>query len=281
MRTINIPKRSGGTRTIYVQSRRESRRYRLIAHELMDLLLAHDCSHLHGFMPGRSPVTNAMAHAGHRFVLQMDLRDFFDHCTFERLLAAGVPRYLGARACVDGAARQGLSSSPAASNLAALPLDRDLMGACPAGVTYTRYADDITFSGDDLGELLTIRSLVPSLAEQHGQEVNGKKTRIQRADTGRAIITGVAVDSEGVHLPRRTRRTLRAARHNLERLQNKLAVLGPGVIPAMGRVRELGHRTRGLEEWAKLKPPRSSSPSLNSRIHRAWIAEQTKKMFAP
>jgi len=211
----------------------------------------------------------------------MDLRDFFDHCTESLMVSAGMSPELAHKCCVEGAARQGLSSSPMAANIAALPMDRDLLAACPPGVTYTRYADDLTFSGDDIGELLTIRSLVPSLAEQHGQEVNGKKTRIQRADTGRAIITGVAVDAEGVHLPRRTRRTLRAARHNLEKLQNKIEAVEPGVIPAMGRVRELGHRTRGLEEWAKLKPPRSSSPSLNSRIHRAWVAEQTKKMFAP
>jgi RNA-directed DNA polymerase len=271
VKKIQIPKKSGGSRTVYVQAPREARRYRLLAYELTELLSTlGDTSHIHGFAPGRSPVTNAQAHVGHRYVLQMDLRDFFDHCTEEQLLAAGLSEQLAQRCCVDGAARQGLSSSPMAANIAALPLDRDILSACPPGTTYTRYADDLTLSSDELGMLVMLRGFVSILAARHGQEVNVKKTRIQSLDAGRVMITGVAVDAAGVHLPRKTRRKLRAAEHRAEQMR----LAGD---PAAAKQAQ---RARGLREWARLRTPAMLQLSLSSVALRTHVREATRQAFA-
>src|SRR5262249_29867281 len=129
----------------------------------------------HGFVPGRSILTNAQPHAGKAFVVNLDLRDFFPSIAFPRvrsvfqragyspavatilaLLCTECPRkvvtYDGATYHVATSPRglpQGACTSPSLSNLVARRLDRRLSGlARRMGLTYTRYADDLTFSGD-------------------------------------------------------------------------------------------------------------------------------------
>ena len=193
----------------------------------------------HGFVPGRSVVTNASAHVGRAVVINLDLRDFFPSVTFRRvkglfhklgysehvatifaLLTTEPPRVameLDGKvwnvALSERVLPQGACTSPAITNAICRRLDRRLRGlAAKHGFTYTRYADDLTFSGADrraVGRLL--RSARAILADE-GFEEHPTKTRVMGRGR-RQEVTGVTVNDK-VALGRADKRRLRAILHN-------------------------------------------------------------------
>lgn len=298
MHILTIPKGPGTFRTIYAPNETEKAACRRHDYYLAGLACAHDPEGVqHGFTEGRSPVTNARVHIGFRHTLSFDLKDFFDTVTPAHVLPMlndgptqmGLPGHVLRRdqilaACFyQGAARQGLPSSPALANLAASGMDADLLALrssmfdvqrsmfrSPARFrpfVYTRYADDLTFSFDhpDVGRVL--RERVPEIVQAHGFAINPAKTQGQSAAAGRRHITGVAVDERGLHPPREIKRRLRAARHQLQRGQSSLLTRrsrrkyrqrhrsGDGVS-----FRQWLHgQVEGLTPWLALRPPKAST----------------------
>ncbi len=112
MKTTQIPKKSGGFRTIYVQGTVEKHNYRYKGQLLAEFYEKHGTGVAHGFIRGKSPISNAKQHLNKKFTLTVDLKDFFDSVTPNHLMKAGVDYDLANESCYDGAARQGLSSSP-------------------------------------------------------------------------------------------------------------------------------------------------------------------------
>lgn len=284
MKFINIPKKSGGKRKICIQSPREKNKYRYIGHQLALFYDKHtpDQNICHGFVEGRSPVSNARQHLNKQFSLSLDLKDFFDTVNPTLLLNAGVKNILARNACYLGTAKQGLSSSPAASNCAALPMDKEILGSISGkNIIYTRYADDLTFSSDNLQDLLNLRdNILPALIKNCGFIVNNKKTRIQSAKFGRRIITGIAIDSE-IYPTRRQRKNLRAAQHNVRKLFYLLSfLLWTNQFMMFSLLLEMNRkmisRFVGLREWCKLKPP--TKKAGGKLITTATIIE-TKRIF--
>jgi RNA-directed DNA polymerase len=234
--TFAIPKRNGGQRLIMAPKQRLKRLQRNLLRQLVDRLPVS--RHAHGFRTGHSIRTGAEPHVGRRAVLKMDLQDFFPSVTFGRvrglLIALGygypvatslavlmtesdrqpvalegemvyVP--IGPRYCVQGA-----PTSPGLCNAICLRLDRRLAGlARKYGCAYTRYADDLTFSGDSLEDLQAIRRLARRICRDEGFTVHPRKTRLQRRGQ-RQTVTGVVVN-DVVGLSRQERRLLRAALH--------------------------------------------------------------------
>lgn len=216
---------------------------------------------VHGFREGRSPLTNALAHVGHKFTLTMDLKDFFDSVTAQMVPEAlrfsgafirddGTPASTsqslesGQQVALYGIARQGLPTSPAMANIAAAPMDRKILelrsqrGRFSRDFVYTRYADDMTFSFEEelTGEML--KREVPLIAASFGFTINESKTRLQSARCGRRIITGIAVDATGAYPTRHMKRRLRAARHQRHTSE-----------------------ARGLAEWMRLRMPKQFKAS--------------------
>lgn len=265
MRLIRIPKSAGRWRTVAVpDTRDEWRPYRAL------LPVLHEAERqaaralgvagvAHGFVPGRSPVTCAAAHIGPWAVtLTFDLADWFDRVTTAQvargLVLAGwhdaSAMALAQQVTPDGVARQGLPTSPAAANLAAVPFDGRLSEAlsrigqtCGTAVVYTRYADDLTISAGMETEALvqSIVAAVHEAASAMGWEIAARKTRCYRAAAGRRIVVGVSVGPSDLRLPRAMRRRLRAARHQDPAARQ----------PA----------TRGLIEWSALRLPRAVRPA--------------------
>lgn len=240
MRTIAIRKRSGGWRTIYVPSYDEATALRRLLPAIDGILDREIAVNVvHGFRRHRSAVSNAMNHFDRACTTCLDLSDFFDTVTRGMLSRWLSPDVLD-MVCVDGAARQGLPTSPSCANLAATPMDRAILAWIGnRNVTYTRYADDLSLSYDDPAMTDEIVTTVCRLATQAGFAVNQKKTRTMAASAGRRAITGVAVDLDGVHPTRRAKRRLRAALH-----QGRTEVAD------------------GLAEWCKVKMPRRPMPTL-------------------
>ncbi len=241
-RRFTIPKKAGGLRRISAPMPRLKR----AQYWILDALLAHVPVHAaaHGFVPGRSIVTNAAAHVGRDVVVNLDLKDFFPSLDYRRI--KGKFRGLGyaepvatvlALLCtepdvdaveIDGArlyaARgprrlpQGAPTSPALTNLVCTRLDARLAGlAGSLGFTYTRYADDLTFSasGEAAGKVGALLKYVHAIVAGEGFTVHPDKTRVMRCGRHQEV-TGLTVN-ERVGVPRETLRRFRALLHGLER----------------------------------------------------------------
>jgi hypothetical protein len=201
--------------------------------KLLDVLLNGIPVHTaaHGFCRGRSVVTNAAPHCGRAVVIRVDLADFFSSIPIGRVFATfrtlgysdAVARLLGSlcttalpreawdarpNPTTDGSDHptwvqlngrhlpQGAPTSPAVANLVAFRLDRRLAGLASAvGASYTRYADDMTFSGGADLQRSTARFArrVILIAAEEGFTVNRGKTRIQ-SRSARQTVTGVVVN---------------------------------------------------------------------------------------
>ncbi len=285
MKLITIPKKSGGKRIICVQGPHEKHKYRYIGYKLARFYEKHapDQNICHGFVEGRSPISNARQHLNKQFSLSLDLKDFFDTVNSDLLFKAGVNNVLANDACYLGTTKQGLSSSPAAANCAALPMDKKILEIIwQKNIVYTRYADDLTFSSDNLQDLLILRDdKLPPLIKECGFSINDKKTRIQSAKFGRRIITGVAVDND-IYPTKKQRKTLRAAKYNVGELVKLLSfLLWTNQLMIFSLLletnRKMISRFVGLREWCKLKPP---AKKAEGKLIRTGVAIETERAFA-
>ncbi len=234
--TFAIPKRDGSPRLIMAPKRRLKDILRILHALLIERLPVHSAAH--GFRRERSVRTNAEPHVGKTFVVRLDIRDFFPSLHVGRvrgyLVALGygypvaavlatlmteaerqpvevdgklfhVP--VSSRYCVQGA-----PTSPGLANAIFLRADRRLAGfAAKLGFAYSRYADDLVFSGDDASGAQAVCRLVPRILQEEGFAVNPAKTRVMRAG-GRQRIAGVTVNAV-LGLSRKERRLIRAMIH--------------------------------------------------------------------
>ena len=283
MKKIEIPKKSGGKRTIYVQGPNEKRKFRLLGYKMASFFNKNGENIAHGFVEGRSPVSNAICHLNKKYTLSFDLKDFFDTVTPEHLKRAGVSEELAGQVCYEGSTKQGLSSSPSAANVAAIPLDKSIIQSFPPenDIIYTRYADDMCFSSDNINILLELRKKIPELTQNAGFKINEKKTRIQTSKFGRRIITGIAVDDK-IYPLKKQRKKLRAIKHQLTKLYSFATIINItkqfllfAVILEINRKKISQYI--GLKEWCKLKTP---TESLGGKLYTTMVSENTKKAFS-
>ncbi|OOB90082.1 reverse transcriptase family protein [Rathayibacter sp. VKM Ac-2630] len=202
---------------------------RTVLDEIVGLAPVHPAAH--GFVPGRSAITGAAEHVGSAVVVTLDLQRFFAQVTAPRVFGLlrreGLPEAVAytltglcthavpvavLRRLPEGGSPeeraglrraltlphlpQGAPTSPALANLALRRLDARLTGyAEAAGARYTRYADDLTFSGDEhfARRAEAFARGVQRVVEDAGYAVNPRKTRIRRASV-RQSVTGVVVN---------------------------------------------------------------------------------------
>lgn len=239
---FEIPKKSGGKRLIAAPKPKLRAAQEWILTHLLDGLTP--AAPAMAFRPGRSILDNARPHLQAAIVVRQDLKDFFPSITFPRVRGyfehlgynPGIATVLGlictdaprVKVSLDGtiqyvalgerALPQGACTSPALANLLASPLDRRLSGFCaavPEAWTYTRYADDLTFSTNtpqaDVGRLL---AAVERLVTAEGFQLNDKKTAVMRAPN-RQVVTGLLV-GDRLRLSRRDLRRIRAFCHQCD-----------------------------------------------------------------
>ena len=240
---FEIPKKSGGRRLISSPKPKLRVAQSWIAKNILDLLVPS--RYAMAFRPGVSIVDNASPHLNSAIVVKLDLKDFFPSIGFTRI--RGYFEYIGfnpgiatilalistdaprVKLTLDGASKfiamgerglpQGACTSPALANLIATPLDGRLAGLCRAldtTWTYTRYADDLTFScrdeNADVGRLL---KAIEKIVGDEGFRINEAKTAVMRAPN-RQVVTGLLVGDE-IRLSRRDLRRLRAFLHRCEK----------------------------------------------------------------
>jgi RNA-directed DNA polymerase len=219
-RRFTIPKKSGGERTILApRSFLKAVQYYILRFVLESQPFS---AFTMGFVRGRGIVHNARLHVGSAFVLNVDIQDFFGSVTlaqvrrlYDRLgFPVSTADALAQLCTFHGSLPQGAPTSPALSNLVFADADRTIAElAGESQLTYSRYADDLSFSGAH-----PIRKSLPSelsrLLAGHGFRLNPAKTRF--AGPGQAkYVTGLVVNVRP-QVDRRTRRKLRAMFHQAQ-----------------------------------------------------------------
>lgn len=220
-----LPKRAGGFRLIEAPKSRLKEIQRLMVKEILGRIPPHYCAH--GFTRGRSIKTFAAPHLRQQVVLRFDLKDFFHSVHPSRITALfrrlGYPQnaarmlqglcmnavspslagrefqnlpWQDRRRLQDKHLPQGAPTSAPLANLCAWKLDCRLEGLAESfGYNYTRYADDIAFSGDRslARRAKFIETLVGSIAQEEGFLLNHRKTRLRLASQ-RQKLAGVIVN---------------------------------------------------------------------------------------
>jgi len=244
-----VPKKTGAPRLVEIPKPKLMAIQRRILHEILDLLPTHDSAH--GFVSGRSCLSAAQVHANESIVVTVDLKDFFLNTRLSRvhhifrslgypwavariltgLCSSSTPRsvfssvpkaqrhdWLTQKVYQSPHLPQGAPTSPALANLAAWHLDVRVRGlAKTCGANYTRYADDLAFSGDS-DFALKVKSFlagIDEIAKSEGFTLNDRKTRVMRRG-GCQRVTGIVVNDH-INVPRVLFDELKATLHNCRR----------------------------------------------------------------
>ncbi|MHA3736090.1 retron Ec67 family RNA-directed DNA polymerase/endonuclease [Pseudomonas sp. Eth.TT006] len=255
-RSFEIPKKTGGSRTISAPCKE----LKLLQSKLLEKLQAcineiqslkklrktltqpfkteKNTSLSHGFKPGYSIITNARQHRHKRHVLNIDLENFFGSIHFGRVrgffiknqdfnLHPKIATILAQIACHDNVLPQGSPCSPLISNLVAHVLDIRLAELAKKNdCTYSRYADDITFSTNEKNfpnslavcvceedHIWIAGKTLVDLVKKCWFSINHAKTRLQYKDS-RQEVTGLIVNSK-VNVRAEYHRTAKAMAHRL------------------------------------------------------------------
>jgi len=236
-----IPKRRGGHRLIERPKDALKLIQRSILHRILDHIPPHDA--VHSYRAGRSVISYAKIHCGQPLLLRLDIADFFPSLHIGRVCAlfrtAGYPDEVAqalAGLCCHASPQQVLTNAPtplkrsqvdrlrshhlpqgaptssALSNLLAYRLDCRLAGLADSlGINYTRYADDLAFSGDR--SVSKIANTVAAILIEEGFDPNTRKTRLLRRGQ-RQRLGGTIVNGTSPNFDRRAYDQLKAILHN-------------------------------------------------------------------
>jgi len=239
---FTIPKRNGGVRNIAAPKKS----LKLVQRKILDDILSKITvsSSAYGFLPGKSVITGAKAHTTKpNILINMDLENFFPTITFERI--RGLFKYFGysgyisslfAMLCTycervpieikgetkyvkttDRILPQGSPASPMITNIICAKMDKRIEGLADSfNLTYTRYADDISFTYTGKEDFLNISAfigIINKIVKEEGFIINKKKTKILRKNN-RQIITGIVINNDEIGVTKKWVKNLRALIYN-------------------------------------------------------------------
>ena len=243
---VKLPKKSGGYRNLSVPDAV----LKSVQKRITEVLLIHMpvSRYAKAYRYGSSTLRNAKHHVGRQVVLKLDILHFFDSIrystvknkVFPEVIYAEPLRILLTMLCYyKDALPQGASSSPAITNILLYEFDEQIGQWCrERGIAYTRYCDDMTFSGDfEPAEL--IRFIRPEL-KKLGFLLNEQKTRIQHPGQ-RQNVTGIVVN-EKMSIPADYRRKLRQELYYCRKfgIQEHLKKIGLEIPVDVHRLQLLG-----------------------------------------
>ncbi|MEW9095387.1 MAG: reverse transcriptase family protein [Clostridiaceae bacterium] len=210
--TFEIDKKNGDKRFIIAPSKKLKYRQQWILKNILEKILIDDSAH--GFKKNKSIVTNAQQHINKKYIINIDIKDFFPSIgqekVYEVFKSVGyteeVARKLAHICCFGGVLPQGAPTSPCLSNIILKELDIAIKKiTLDKEITYTRYADDLTFSANF--DITYLTDMIYLEIEKQGFIPNKAKTNIMQANRPK-IVTGLIV-SEKVKVPKKYKRKLR------------------------------------------------------------------------
>lgn len=217
--SFELAKKSGGFRQISAPYPILLNAQRWIYDNILVDISLHECSK--GFVKNVSIVDNAREHLNHKFLLKMDVKNFFPSIKINRVIAIfrnlgytkKISYYLASICCLNGELPQGASTSPVLSNIISKRLDYRLNGfARKFDLNYTRYADDLTFSGNNISVVLI--KYITEILNDEGFNVNESKTKLIK-ENNQKIVTGISISSGKLTIPKKTKREIRKNVYNI------------------------------------------------------------------
>lgn len=213
---FNISKRSGGKRKISMPSGSLMYIQYLIKEEILSkIIISNNAT---GFTKNKSIITNAKIHINQEKLLNIDLKDFFPSIHMNRVYYMfkyicgynnEVSYCLTKLVTLNNSLPQGAPTSPIISNIVAFKMDLRLQKlADKLGINYSRYADDITFSGTISVINECLLKYVTNIVEDCGFRINEKKTRFASKGS-RQEVTGLIVNNGKVNVPKEYIREIR------------------------------------------------------------------------
>lgn len=205
---ITRAKKNGGVRAIDSPNRQLKALQRWVLRNILAQL--SPSPYARGFIPGFSLVDNASPHSGNQYVLKIDLKDFFPSIKASQIYSifrsvgysTEISYYLTSICSLNGYLPQGAPSSPYLSNLVCLRLDQRIGRLCDKyALIYTRYADDITVSGNKLIIVKKAWHIIRMIIHEEGFVINKNKEmlsgpRSRREVTGLIIHPSVGIGSK-------------------------------------------------------------------------------------
>lgn len=264
-----IPKKNGGRRHIENPGSPLKKIQRNLNNFLQAVYYFHRTGSAYGFLlnPTDEPrprhiLSNAEAHVGCQWLLNMDMKDFFHtipQSRVEELFEAPLfgfgeqlSRLLAGLACFHGRLPMGAPTSPVISNLVSIPMDEDLQHlADRRGWMYTRYADDMSFSSKN--EPITEEAVeeITHWVQLYGFEVNPEKCILYTPDRVDKEVTGLWVGATEVGLAPDYTTQLEGAIEHLGGVVAAQFLTPSGKNQASPWVRELEQMVRGKLEFAR------------------------------
>ena len=220
-KTYTIPKKSGGLRTIAQPSRQlKGLQSWILVNILNKLTTSSACK---GFQKGESIFHNAQAHMGATAILTVDIENFFPSITkkqvFNIFKAIGYNNLIATifsnLSTYENRLPQGSPCSPKLANLSVWRLDARLQGYVgKQGINYSRYADDLTFSGSTPFTLARALPFVQYIVKKEKFKLNNAKTRLAGPSKAK-VVTGLIVQNDSVGIGTEKYKILRAKIHRL------------------------------------------------------------------
>ena len=221
--SFSIPKKNGNPRIIHCPNKETKAVQGWILRNILEKITLADVAT--GFREKMGIWENALAHKGNQYFLCLDLDDFFPSIKYAKIY--NIFKMMGYNlhvshlltslcTCVE-VLPQGGVTSPMISNIVCIRLDRRIAGYVGKhNVTYSRYADDLTFSSLSFARLLRIRKFVEHILNEEGFNLNTAKTRFMGRSTRREV-TGLVVGENSVGIGRQEKRILRVKIYQLLR----------------------------------------------------------------
>lgn len=220
-KTYEITKKSGGKRIICQPNKKlKGLQSWLLINILNKIQVSPSCK---GFIRGSSIRDNALPHIGANTILSLDLKDFFP--TINSKQVYNIFKILGYNSLIatiftnictyEQTLPQGSPCSPMLANLAAWALDLRIQGYVgKRGISYTRYADDLSFSGLNPAKVIKIIPMIEAIIKDENFIINHSKTRI--AGSSRAkMVTGLVINEYNVGIGKQQYKCLRTKIHHL------------------------------------------------------------------
>lgn len=231
-KTSTIPKKNGKCRVIDAPDIPLKRIQKLINILLQVLFEKKVHYNSNGFLLNRGIVRNATTHIGKRYLLNLDIKDFFPTITFRRIKVVlslnpfnlkdereKIAFLIANLSTYNGILPQGAPTSPILSNIVTQNLDRKVTAFCKSKrIRYSRYADDLSFSSN---ENIFDENLVTDLikiVESENFKINAEKTRL-RTNGERQEVTGIIVNKK-LNINRHFLKKTRAILNNWEKKGN-------------------------------------------------------------
>ena len=213
---FKISKKSGGKRIINAPSNALEYCQKFIKEQILEQIAVHPCAH--GFANNKSIVTNASQHLNEEVVLNIDLKDFFPSISAKKVFFvfnklcnydSSVSYCLTKLVTYKNSLPQGACTSPVISNIVTFKMDLRLKKLSDKlGINYSRYADDITFSGNKKIINSKLLNLVRKIISECGYCINDNKTRFESC-FGRQEVTGLIINNGKISVSKRYLKSIR------------------------------------------------------------------------